>query len=263
MRTTTTLLMAVALAACSSASGPRPETGAAPLADDSRSALDSPGVYTGTVPCADCEGIRTRIELRTDGSFSRSLVYLGESARSFDDTGTFEWDDAGARVTLDPGGRDPQQYQVGENVLFHLDRAGRHMGGDLAAAHRLEKIVNDPRIEDRRWRLIELNGRAVDAPAGQEGAYFEFDAAQSRVSGNASCNRFSGSYELHAGERLRLGPELAVTRMACPELEREAEFLEALARVDHYAVDNGALSMSRARLAPLARFAESDSERGR
>ncbi len=251
-----TLALAMALAACSAPSGPEAGAAAAPRADDSRSALDWAGVYTGTVPCADCQGIRTRVELRADGSFSRSRVYLGKSARSFDDAGAFAWDDAGARVTLGPGGRDPQQYQVGENVLFHLDRAGRRIGGDLAAAYRLEKIVQDPRLEGRRWELVELSGRALDTAAGRAGAYLELDAAQSRVSGNASCNRFSGSYELHAGGRLRLGPELATTRMACPELEREAAFLEALAQVEHYAVDEGALSLSRARLAPLARFVE-------
>jgi heat shock protein HslJ len=250
-------LLAVALAACSAPGGSPADAGAAPMADNSRNALDWPGVYTGTLPCADCEGIRTRIELRGDGSFSRSLVYLGRSARSLDDAGSFAWDEAGARVTLGAGGRDPQQYQVGENVLFHLDREGRRIGGDLAAAYRLDKIVADPRIEGRRWRLLELNGQAVDTPAARAGAYLELDAARSRASGNASCNRFDGRYELYAGGRLRLGPELAVTRMACPEPERETAFLEALARADGYAIENGILALHRARMAPLARFVDS------
>jgi copper homeostasis protein (lipoprotein) len=42
--------------------------------------------------------------------------------------------------------------------------------------------------------------------------------------------------------------------MACPELAQEREFLEMLPRVDNYTLGDGALSLNRARMAPLARF---------
>ena len=114
--------------------------------------------------------------------------------------------------------------------------------------------MNDPRIEGRRWQLVELNGQPVQTPPGREGVFLELDSAQSRVTGNASCNRFSGGYELTAGDRLRFAPNLLSTMMACPELERERAFLDALARVDNYTIGEGMLSLNRARMAPLARF---------
>lgn len=114
--------------------------------------------------------------------------------------------------------------------------------------------VNDPRIENRRWELLELNGQPVETRAGREGVFLELDSAQSRVTGNASCNRFSGGYELTAGNHLRFAPNMLSTMMACSELEREKAFLEALARVDNYTIGEGTLSLNRARMAPLARF---------
>jgi copper homeostasis protein (lipoprotein) len=242
-------LALAALAACS-VPGEQPPVS---VADNSRNALDWQGAYVGTVPCADCEGIRTRVELRGDGRFSRSLIYLGKDTQPFDDSGTFTWDAAGSRIALGNAG-DAQRYQVGENVLFHLDRDGQRITGDRAALYRLEKIVSDPRIENRRWRLVELNGQSVQPPQGREGAFFELDGAQARVTGNASCNRFFGTYDLTAGERLRFAPNLASTMMACPELERERAFLDVLGRVDNYAIADGVLSLNRARMAPLARF---------
>lgn len=243
------VLVTAALAGCATTEPPR-ET--VPIGDNSRNALDWAGVYVGTLPCADCPGIRTRLELRGDNTFTRTFTYLERDVGPFEETGSFTWDSSGSRITLD--GNGAQQYQVGENVLFHLDRSGQRIRGDLAAAYRLEKTVSDPRIEGRRWQLFELNGRAVASPASREAAYLELDAAQARVAGNAGCNRFFGTYELTTGNRLRFGPNLGSTMMACPELEREREFLAMLARVDSYTIGDGTLSLNRARMAPLARF---------
>ncbi len=243
-------IVLAALAGCSVSS----EQSRLPSGDNSRNALDWQGAYVGIIPCADCEGIRMRIELRGDGTFSRSLTYLGENVAPRTDSGTFAWDAAGSKIALEGATDGSQQYQVGENVLFPLDRDGQRITGDLAARYRLEKTVNDPRIENRRWQLVELNGQSVETPPGREGIFLELDGAQSRVTGNASCNRFSGTYDLTANNRLRFAPNMISTMMACAELERERAFLDALARVDNYSIGDDVLSLNRARMAPLARF---------
>ncbi|HEU4619923.1 MAG TPA: copper resistance protein NlpE N-terminal domain-containing protein [Gammaproteobacteria bacterium] len=235
-----------------------PDTTAQPSAHNSRNSLDWEGAYAGTIPCADCPGIRMRIELRGDGTFERALTYLERNVAPVADTGSFEWDSAGAKITLAAAGSEPQQYQVGENVLFLLDRNGQRITGERAALYRLDKIVNDPSVENIRWWLIELDGRAVAPPADREGAYFELDAAQARATGNASCNRFSGPYELTAGGRLRFGPNLISTRMACDDLEQERELFDVLQRAEHYALSDDVLSLSGASTGTLARFRAGD-----
>ena len=154
-------ILFAALLGCAAPTESQPGVEPLPIGDSSRTSLDWAGVYSGTLPCADCRGIRTRIELLEDGTFTRSLLYVGEDERPRTDAGRFTWDDSGSRITLGEGG-NAQQYQVGENVLFHLDQSGQRITGNRAAAYRLEKNVNDPRIENRRWQLTELNeiGRA-------------------------------------------------------------------------------------------------------
>lgn len=260
MQRATALAGAILIAAvlgCTERNGSRRDTEPLPSGDSSRTSLDWAGVYSGTLPCADCPGIRTRIELREDGTFTRSLLYLDADERPRTETGRFTWDDSGSRITLGEGASS-QRYQVGENVLFQLDRSGQRITGDLAAAYRLEKFVNDPRIENRRWQLVELNGRGIEPPNDRDGVHFELDSTESRVTGNASCNRFFGTYELMAGDRIRFGTDIGATRMACPELEQEREFLEMLGQVDAYSLGEEGLSLIGPGAAPLARFRETE-----
>jgi len=66
--------------------------------------------------------------------------------------------------------------------------------------------------------------------------------ADGRVSGRASCNSYTGAYEL-TGEGLRIG-KAATTTMACapPLMEQERRFLEALAAVRGFEIaPDGAL----------------------
>lgn len=66
--------------------------------------------------------------------------------------------------------------------------------------------------------------------------------ADGRVSGRASCNSYTGAYEL-TGEGLRIG-KAATTTMACapPLMEQERRFLEALAAVRRFEIaPDGAL----------------------
>ena len=231
-----------------------PAPAVADPAHNSRNALDWPGTYEGILPCADCEGIRTTIRLQADGAFMRELAYLGKDDGVVRDNGRFAWTDAGSVITLAPDSAEAQQYQVGENVLFHLDKSGQRITGDLADRYRLLKAPRDPNLEDRRWVLVEIMGQPFAAsPDGRE-AFIRFDGDQSSLNGNNSCNNFFGAYVLQPGSRIRIGDNLGSTMMACPDMETEAAFMDALRRIDNYATDGNYLSLNRARMAPLLRF---------
>lgn len=227
----------------------------------SRIALDWAGTYSGVLPCADCPGIETVVTLNPDGSFQVVDTYLDREPGRFESAGTFTWNDAGSSVTLEEDGGEPVHYQVGENRLFRLDTEGKRIEGDLAPHYVLHKHVHDDRIEDRSWRLIELNGRAIDSGPLQRTPRLELQSADWRTSGNASCNRFSGGYVINDGQRIRFDHRMAVTLMACPDMSIEDEFLEMLHTTDNYSVgDDDTLSLNRARMAPLARFRPGDAQ---
>lgn len=223
-------------------------------AHNSRDSLDWKGVYKGTLPCADCEGIAASITLKSDGTFKRVLKYLGKKNNVFFDEGVFVWDDAGATVTLSSSKGETRSYQVGENVLFHLNNEGKRITGDLADLYILVKNRVDPRLEGKKWVLIELRANAIPLQQGAAAAFIRFDMETSMFFGNGSCNQFFGSYELKAGDRISFGNSGA-TMMACPDMQTERLFLETLGQVDNYSIGANTLSLNKARMAPLARFA--------
>ncbi|EGR2795111.1 hypothetical protein BOO29_01405 [Vibrio navarrensis] len=105
---------------------------------NARNSLDWNGTYQGTLPCADCEGIEVSLTLNQDGTYQLIRNYLGEVSGQFTSQDRFHWDERGSVVIL--SGEDaPNQFFVGENVLFMLDRQGQRITGQLADLYRLSK----------------------------------------------------------------------------------------------------------------------------
>lgn len=78
-----------------------------------------------------------------------------------------------------------------------------------------------------QWTAETIAGRPV---IDRSPAYIEFTQDE-RVAGNASCNRFTGSFE-RSGPDLSFG-QMATTRMMCPPalMDQEGRFLAALEKV--------------------------------
>jgi heat shock protein HslJ len=100
---------------------------------NSQNALDWPGTYKGTTPCADCEGIETVVILNKDLTFVIKTKYLGKGdAKIFEEKGNFTWDNTGSIILLQGLKGRPSQYKVGENRLIQLDMEGKVITGPLA-----------------------------------------------------------------------------------------------------------------------------------
>lgn len=129
------------LTGCNNTRTPRATDETADVIDmhNARNSIDYEGTYTGTMPCADCSGIRTEIMLNGN-SYKMTMVYEGvgdDKENTFETSGTFEWDEDGSIITL--GNDKSEQYLVGENQLFALDRDGNRITGDLADMYVLRK----------------------------------------------------------------------------------------------------------------------------
>ncbi|MEC4725017.1 copper resistance protein NlpE [Shewanella sp. D64] len=111
------------------------------IGDNSQNALDWPGRYSGILPCASCEGIKTILILYKDNTYKLDTQYLGEDEHLFTETGKLQWDKTGAKISLKPVNQKgvDTQYLVGENRLFMLDRQGQRITGTLANNYRLTK----------------------------------------------------------------------------------------------------------------------------
>lgn len=87
------------------------------------------------------------------------------------------------------------------------------------------------------WRLvrIETPGATPTIPPSGEALTLTF-GTDGHASGQADCNRFSGSYEVGDGGRLTFG-ETAATLAACPSGSSSGAYLAALGRAERYAIE--------------------------
>jgi heat shock protein HslJ len=81
-------------------------------------------------------------------------------------------------------------------------------------------------IPQKRWKLLQLDGKTMPQPAD---IWLEFDTAQHRFSGNGGCNRLGGNYDADSLQ-IRFNQVIS-TRMACLDQaanERESAFLRLI-----------------------------------
>ena len=209
-------------------SGPVPAK--PPDSHTSQNSLDWAGVYEGVLPCADCSGIKTRLTLNRDGTFTRATQFMGRQNAAETVSGRFAWQANGNAITLDEHGGG-QQFSVGEGCLTLL----RHEGGTgLSGAPNLvltmvpQKAVGDDlahQIERYRWTLAsatDSQNRHIDGlPPGKDHPVV-FSFSGSRLSIQGPCNRIVGAYQIDAARQLTVNGR-ASTMMACDAALMQAD----------------------------------------
>ena len=141
------LLTALILASCTATdpsagtSNPAPAAAGAALPDGhhARNSLDWAGTYEGTLPCADCPGIQTRLVLMEHGAYELHTQYLDRQPHPNVVRGTFHWQPDGSTIRLDRAG-DEQRFFVAEGRLIQLYQDGRRPTGPLAPRYELSKV---------------------------------------------------------------------------------------------------------------------------
>lgn len=108
--------------------------------------LDWQGIlYSGILPCADCEGIDTEIKLDKDLSYVLVSKYPGKEDTQPDTLkGKFTWE--GNNISLDgiPQNERSSKLKVEENQLRWLDLEGQEITGDLAQNYVMRKTEIQP-----------------------------------------------------------------------------------------------------------------------
>ncbi|ENX59022.1 MULTISPECIES: copper resistance protein NlpE [Acinetobacter] len=146
-------LASIFLVACNKAETPKTDEQTPPattteassevIADSAHTAensLDWNGTYTGVLPCADCEGIKTELKLNLDKTYEIKETYLGKGdGKAFESKGSFAFDSKNTSVIeLDKAG-DNRKYFVAEGYLKALDMEGKEITGELADKYELKK----------------------------------------------------------------------------------------------------------------------------
>ncbi|WP_310377705.1 META domain-containing protein [Flavobacterium sp.] len=108
-------------------------------------------------------------------------------------------------------------------------------------------------LTETYWKLIELNGKPLSTVEKQREAFMILKKDTNKVHGNSSCNTFNGTYTVTNDTQISFS-KMTSTMMACINMVVENEFLNVVKQVDNFAIKGNILSLSRARMAPLAKF---------
>ena len=111
------------------------------MGDTTENALDWNGEYEGILPCADCEGIKTELELKNDKTYELSQEYLGKGQGNKNEVkGTFKFDaNTPSIIVLDQAG-DNRKFFIGEGFAeARTVETGEAITGPMAQHYKLTK----------------------------------------------------------------------------------------------------------------------------
>ena len=158
----------------------------------------------------------TRFFAQTEAGTLIVTVLRGECADSMADV-RFPF-----RVTVDV-------KQTADNDFTRFSGCGRY--------------VMDPRLNDI-WVLTNFAGRSFNPDDFARGLpIIEFHLADDQVVGSTGCNQISGRFDARA-DKISI-KYLRTTRMACPDMTFEQEFLDAISdRMLLYSINDGRLILA-------------------
>lgn len=117
-----------------------------------------------------------------------------------------------------------------------------------------EATTQNTEVEETYWKLTELMGKPIVKSEGMtKDIHIILKKDGNRVHGFSGCNTIMGQYELKEGNRIVFSG-MASTMMACPDMSTEANFNKMLGAIDNYSINGKTMSLSKAKMAPMARF---------
>jgi heat shock protein HslJ len=211
--------------------------------------FDWQGQYYGTPRCSIhqvCLNVETTLTLMKGNHYELRALHLwldslNQSHRQvLFDKGNFVW--SGNKIKL-LGLKEimPTEYKIEQDQVILLDWNGHDTKNSYRSEFILTKTGNE-KIEDRRWKLMELNGKKINGNGQTH--YVIFHSQNSILEAKAGCNQLNNHYTIKNGSELSISQGIS-TLMACPNQEIEEEFTEMLTEADQFAVDNDELILKK------------------
>ena len=135
------VLVLVTMASCNSSQKKNAEQ-----IDETTVAVEQPadnsfyGFYEGTLPAADCEGIKTSLTVNDDKTYSLKSEYIGVENGTFETNGVYNLIDDSLIELITPSSGEKTYYKIlYNNQVMLSDSAGTINQGELAAYYILKK----------------------------------------------------------------------------------------------------------------------------
>lgn len=173
-----------------------------------------PTVFTGTLPCASCPGIKTHLLIDSTG-FREVSTYLGEDDNPFTTYGTWELTETDS-LFLNSDGEIYKIFLLENDSLLLLDQSGNRIEGDLAENYVLTYSNMENQIRKRHDEFRQKGFKFIASEnepfwsvrvTGKD--YVIYETPEIRKSGSLEQNKFNdASSVLNAkfgsGETLQL-----------------------------------------------------------
>lgn len=283
------ILFLIILASCQTKQEPAVLNQSKTVADypKTNDTQDYIGNYIGTLPCADCEGMETKITINENNTYTKSVHYLGKGTKVFEQKGGFSWNTLGNVILLNNVDNTSNQYLVTKGKMIHLDMEGNIIDGNLKKEYELSKqpeIVSEIEnvsldadkinlnnkleasasveqvnpatgkytLAETKWKLIKLNGITIKQK-GNKPNVLKMNSSDGKFSAYAGCNSMFGSYAMPKTNLISFS-EIGATRMACPNMATENELMRTLEATTKYLLDKETLTFYGSGKTPIAIF---------
>ncbi|MBK8339459.1 MAG: copper resistance protein NlpE N-terminal domain-containing protein [Flavobacteriales bacterium] len=122
-----------------------------------------PGYYTDTLPCADCQGIKTSLWVRADSTFVLQQLYLDRDTVPWGTIG--QWHVVNGLLTVGYKGDKPEFYRYTAEGLLTVDEMGQAF--ESKADYSLDKLADEIGDAIPRMRVMGTFTYAADAQSFQ------------------------------------------------------------------------------------------------
>lgn len=137
------LILAAAIFALTSCGNANQKTEEIAVANDSTAVVEEInffGQYEGTLPAADCEGIKTTLTVNRDSTYSLKSEYIGIKDGTFETSGVYKMPNDSLLELITPSSGEKTYYRILDNEKVMLsDEKGTVNDGELAEYYILSK----------------------------------------------------------------------------------------------------------------------------
>ncbi|TJZ60764.1 META domain-containing protein [Sphingobacterium olei] len=121
-------------------------------------------------------------------------------------------------------------------------------------AHKMPTLADQSTdMLDKKWQLIELNGKPVAEKINGKTPTLEFLSKDKRYAAVTGCNGVGGEFEVEGNNKITFSAGMS-TMMACEDMSVEHGLRDVFGKADNFAISEGVLSLNKAKMAPLAKF---------
>lgn len=125
------------------------------------------------------------------------------------------------------------------------------------------KSVNEKSVTGKKWKLIELNGKAVANKINNKEPFILLQLTDHRYSASGGCNGMGGTFTISPNGKIKFSQGMS-TMMMCPDMSAEDGLKKMFSGADNYTMtENGdTLSLNKGRRISLARFITANDDAG-